>query len=76
MLFGAALFDAQAFVFGRFLAARTGLDFIGTLVDAQLNGKTVDELITQRQSMTLEQLDVEWRRWLGIRAAEIAGPAR
>ena len=36
------MFDAQSLVFGKFLAARNGYDFIGALVDSHILGKVSD----------------------------------
>jgi hypothetical protein len=65
---GGALFEAQSVVFGRYLA-HEGYDLIGALVDAQILGKTVDEVLVTRNSINATQMDVEWRRWLFDRAA-------
>ncbi|HEY4216451.1 MAG TPA: hypothetical protein VGM67_04905 [Gemmatimonadaceae bacterium] len=71
-----ALFDAQSLVLGKFLVMRNGYDYIGALADARIMGKVTDSTVVAREKLSLEQLEVEWRRWLGLRAAEIAGPAQ
>jgi hypothetical protein len=63
---GAALFEAQSVVFGRYLA-HEGYDLIGALVDGQIMGKTADDVLTSR-GMSVGQMDTEWRRWLFDRA--------
>ncbi|MDB4876368.1 MAG: hypothetical protein JWM41_2814 [Gemmatimonadetes bacterium] len=67
---GGALFDMQSVVFGQYLAHES-YDLIGALVDAQLAGKSVDDVFTARNSMSLTQMDVEWHRWLSDRAGTL-----
>jgi hypothetical protein len=70
-LAGGALFAAQALVFGRYLVVKEGPAFVGALVDAQIQSKSVAELFDNAQMVprNLERLDIEFRRWLIDRAA-------
>jgi len=67
---GAALFDAESLVLGRYLS-REGPDLIGALADAQILGRPIDDVLTKRNLGTPDQMDVEWRRWLFDRAAAV-----
>jgi hypothetical protein len=67
---GAALFDAQSLVLGHYLS-RQGYDLIGTLVDAQILGRSVDEVFAKRSLGTPDQMEVDWRRWLLDRATAV-----
>jgi hypothetical protein len=67
---GAALFDAQSIVLGHYLS-RQGYDLIGTLVDTQILGRSVDEVFTKRNLGTPDQMEVDWRRWLTDRATAV-----
>ena len=68
---GPQLFAAQALVFGRYLTVREGPAFVGTLVDAQLSGKSVNAVFDAAQMVpsNIERLDIEFHRWLIDRAA-------
>ena len=70
-LAGGALFAAQALVFGRYLVVREGPAFVGSLIDAQIQSKSVAELFDKAQMVprNLERLDIEFHRWLIDRAA-------
>jgi len=70
-LAGGALFAAQALVFGRYLVVKEGPAFVGALVDAQIQSKSVAEQFDKAQMVpaNLERLDIEFRRWLIDRAA-------
>ncbi|HEX8724244.1 MAG TPA: hypothetical protein VF737_02520 [Gemmatimonadaceae bacterium] len=67
---GAALYDAEATVFGHYLLVRQGAPTIGKLVDAALhNQPLVDVLAAQHAGpMTLDALDADFRAWLGAKA--------
>jgi hypothetical protein len=67
---GAALFDAQSIVLGHYLS-RQGYDLIGTLVDAQILGGSVDDVFAKRNLGTPDQMEVDWRRWLQDRATAV-----
>lgn len=66
----AALFDAESVVFGRYLS-REGYDLIGALADAQILGKSIDDVLAKRNAATVAQMDVEFRRWLLDRAVVV-----
>ena len=68
---GPQLFAAQALSFGRYLMQREGPAFIGTLVDAQIQPKSVNAVFDNAQMVptNIEQLDIEFHRWLIDRAA-------
>jgi hypothetical protein len=66
---GAALFSAQSYAFARYLAARQSYDFIGAFIDTQIQGKSVDEFLTERKTFTLPEMETDWRRWLNDYAA-------
>ncbi len=68
---GAQLFAAQALTFGRYLTVREGPAFIGALVDAQLQSRSVNAVFDKAQMVpsNIEQLDIEFHRWLIDRAA-------
>ena len=71
-LAGAALFDAQAAVLGRYLAVRQGEPVIGQILDAQLRGKSVADVLATLPGGTaaggIEALDMDWRGWLAQHA--------
>jgi hypothetical protein len=69
----AAVFDVQSLVLGRYLS-REGADLIGALVDAQIVGRPIDDVLTKRNLGTPDQMDVEWRRWLFDRATAVERP--
>ena len=68
---GGALFAAQSLVFARYLAIKEGPAFIGSLVDAQLQSRDVNDVFAAAQMVpsNVERLDMEFRRWLIDRAA-------
>ena len=70
-LAGNALFAAQALVFGRYLVVREGPSFVGALVDAQIQGRNVNDVFAGAQTLptNLERLDIEFHRWVIDRAA-------
>ncbi len=67
---GGAMYSAEATVLGRFLMTREGAPLIGQMVDAQLRGKPVDDVLAAQSAgpRTLGQLDDDWRQWLDSRA--------
>jgi hypothetical protein len=65
------LFNAQAIVFGKYLVSRQGYEFIGTLVDAGINGTSIDETLIKHNAPDLTQMDSDFRRWLMDRALVI-----
>ena len=68
---GAALFEAQSFVFGRYLVARGGYDLIAALTDGQMLGSSVADILAIRKTVTLEHMDLDWLQWLLDRGAQI-----
>jgi hypothetical protein len=68
---GTALFAAQSLVFGRYLIVREGPVFVGGLVDALIQSKNVSGLFDNAQMVprNIEQVDIEFHRWLIDRAA-------
>ncbi len=68
---GGALFDAQAVAFGRYLANREGYPFIGALADGQMKNVPLKDIFATAKMIPtdLEQLDIEWRRWLADRTS-------
>ncbi len=68
---GPQLFAAQALVFARYLTVREGPAFVGTLVDAQIAGKSINAVFDAAQMVpsNIERLDIEFHRWLIDRAA-------
>jgi hypothetical protein len=71
LLTGSALFAAQALVFGRYLVIREGPSFVGALVDAQIQSKSVNEVFAGAQMVpsNIERLDIEFHRWILDRAS-------
>ena len=65
-LAGAALFDANALSFGRFLLQREGAAFIGATADVLAGGTVTAETVLARASGNppLSTLDAEWRAWV------------
>jgi hypothetical protein len=63
------LFLGQSAVFGEFLATRYGYPIIGKLVDAQLAGKTVDDVFGA-EKIDGTRLELDWKSWLATRAAQ------
>ena len=71
-LMGGALFGAQSIALGRYLVSREGYDFIGALVDAQIAGVPADSVLAKRNTLTVTQMDADFRRWLVDRAAAVS----
>ena len=67
----AELFEAQSVVLGKYLS-RDGYGFIAALIDGQIAGKQIDELLEAHGYKTVQELDSAWRLWI----AEQAGPVR
>ena len=65
-LAGGALFDAQALVFSHYLAVREGLPFVGSLLEAEMSGKSPVTILASARAVPTEltRLDDEWRRWM------------
>ena len=63
---GAALFDANALSFGRFLLQREGASFIGATADVLAGGVVPADTVLSRASGNppLTTLDAEWRAWV------------
>ena len=68
---GAALFDAQSILVGRYLA-REGYDFIGLLVDSRILGAPIDDVAMKRTGRTLDQMNAEFRGWVFDRASVLS----
>jgi hypothetical protein len=64
-----ALFDAQSVVLGKYLS-HDGYGFIAALVDRQIAGKQIDDLLQAHGYKTVQDLESAWRLWI----AEQAGP--
>jgi hypothetical protein len=66
ILGGNALFVAQATVFGKYLSLRQGTPLIGQLVDGQIRGKRITDVLAAQPSgpKDVEWLDQDWRDWL------------
>ena len=60
------MFAAQSLVFGRYLA-RQGYDLIGQLVDAQIRGGAVADVLLRRGIQSVAWMDEDWRTWLAER---------
>ena len=71
-LMGGALFEAQSIALGHYLVSREGYDFIGTLMDAQLTSVPIDSVLAKRNTLTVPQMDADFRRWLVDRAAALS----
>ncbi len=69
---GAALFAAQSSALGKYLS-REGYEFIGALADAQIQGKTLDDVLAKRGLPPMQRMDSDWRMWLSERAAAVSG---
>ena len=61
----------SAAMFGRYLFVREGLQFIGALVDAQIQGRNPTDIFAAPQMVpsNLERPDIEFHRWVIDRAA-------
>ncbi len=68
---GAALFDAQSVLVGRYLAARVGYDVIGEMIDAQILSRPLDEALARHKAIKLAQMDLDWFQWLMDRSAAL-----
>lgn len=66
-----ALFDAQSEVLGKYLS-RDGYTLIASLVDGQIAGKQIDDLLEAHGYKTVQDLDSAWRLWVAAQA----GPSR
>jgi len=71
-LMGGALFEAQSIALGHYLVSREGYDFIGALMDAQLTSVPIDSVLAKRNTLTVPQMDADFRRWLVDRAAALS----
>jgi len=69
---GAALFDAQSVLVGRYLAARLGYDVIGEMIDAHIFNRPLDEVFKRHNAITLAQMDLDWYRWFFDRSAALS----
>jgi hypothetical protein len=67
---GAALFAAEAAVLGQYLS-RGGYQFVGELVDAQMRGKSLEEIFTARGLGDFPKVDSDFKYWLTQRAASL-----
>lgn len=64
---GFALFSAESAVLSKYFS-RTGSDVVGELIDAQITGKPIDDVITKHNLGSMQQVDSDWRNWLAERA--------
>jgi hypothetical protein len=69
---GAALFAAQSSVLGKYLS-REGPDIIGALVDGQMKGQGIDDVLAKRGLPSIARMDNDWRMWLSERAVAVSG---
>ena len=69
---GAALFDAQSVLVGRYLAARLGYDVIGEMIDAHIFHRPLDEVLRRHKAITLAQMDLDWSAWFFDRSAALS----
>ncbi len=69
---GAALFDAQSVLVGRYLAARLGYDVIGEMIDAHIFNRPLDEVFKRHKAITLAQMDLDWYTWFFDRSAALS----
>jgi uncharacterized membrane protein YgcG len=68
---GAALYQAESYVFGRYLVARGGYELIANLVDAELLGSTVANALALRKTVTIDKIDLDWFQWLIERGQQV-----
>ena len=69
---GAALFDAQSVLVGRYLAARLGYEVIGEMIDAHIFNRPLDEVFKRHKAITLAQMDLDWYAWFFDRSAAVS----
>ncbi len=69
---GAALYDAQSVLVGRYLASRLGYEVIGEMVDAHIFNRPLDEVLTRHHAIALSQMDLDWFQWFSDRAAALS----
>jgi hypothetical protein len=67
---GPALFEVQSAVLGKYLS-REGNEVIGALVDGQILGKPVDEILKAHHERSAQEMNSDWRQWLMDRAASL-----
>ncbi|MEO7085624.1 MAG: hypothetical protein ABI442_01330 [Gemmatimonadaceae bacterium] len=67
---GIALFEAQSYVFGRYLVARGGYETIAALVDGQMLGAPIANVLSIRKMPALGHMDIDWLQWLLDRGAQ------
>jgi hypothetical protein len=65
------LFAAQSSALGKYLS-REGLDFIGALMDGQMQGQTVDDVLAKRGVPPIARMETDWRLWLNERASAVS----
>ncbi len=71
-LSGPALFAAQSAALSKYFA-RVGYDVLGELADAQMVGKSIEDVLVRHNLGTLGQADADWRAWLNARADVLKG---
>jgi hypothetical protein len=60
---GPALFTAESAVLEKYFA-RSGYDVVGDLIDAQITGSAIDDVLAKHGMGSLSQVDADWRGWL------------
>jgi hypothetical protein len=60
---GPALFTAESAVLEKYFA-RSGYDVVGDLIDAQITGGSIDDVLAKHGMGSVSQVDTDWRGWL------------
>jgi hypothetical protein len=58
------LFAAEGSVVAQYLLARGGYELIGAMIDGQIRGEKLDDIVRVHTSMSISQLDLDWISWL------------
>ena len=66
-LMGPMLFGAESALFAKYLS-REGNTLIGEIVDAQIAGKTVSEVLSAHKLPAVNEMDADFRAWVVRRA--------
>jgi hypothetical protein len=65
------LFAVESVVLGKYLS-RDGYDFIASLVDGEIAGKSVDDLVATHNLKSVADLESQWRLWIAAQAEAAA----
>jgi len=65
------LFAVESVVLGKYLS-RDGYDFIASLVDGEIAGKPVDDLVATHNLKSVADLESQWRLWIAAQAEAAA----